>query len=411
MKYILFIILSALLCASCPAADMDARQYAASATQDLMQVDIELLKAKKEAALKEAEELEKQGTLKAVLEDMEQKKKEQDEIHAALKARYDETQKQVESLQQRDEAIRPEANGIAGPVRSFAQIIAQGIAQSMTSAEYAGRKKNIEQLIPQTQFPALENIQKVIDLLFDETARNGKITISNLSYTDTAGKEQTGEVVRIGAFTALCRKNDSVGYLEYSSSKEGFSQFLGKMPAGYLKQAAAFAGNTSQGLFIDPSGGGAYRFLADQSAKADPVMDLVKDAVDYGIIWLLGLLSFIAMWVAVERLLVYRKINIKDFADKKSLELALTKKLYIIATIGSNAPYLGLMGTVLGIMITFATMGNEGFMDPGKIMTGLSLALKATAIGLVVAMPAVFFYNVLLRRAKEIMLKWEIENG
>jgi biopolymer transport protein ExbB len=50
-------------------------------------------------------------------------------------------------------------------------------------------------------------------------------------------------------------------------------------------------------------------------------------------------------------------------------------------------------------------------MDPGKIMTGLSLALKATAIGLVVAMPAVFFYNVLLRRAKEIMLRWEIDNG
>ena len=43
MKHILFIIISALICASCPAAAMDARQYAASATQDLMQVDIELL--------------------------------------------------------------------------------------------------------------------------------------------------------------------------------------------------------------------------------------------------------------------------------------------------------------------------------------------------------------------------------
>ncbi len=320
-------------------------------------------------------------------------------------------QKQVESLQQREEAIRPEANGISGPVRSIAQSVAQSMAQSMVSAEYAGRKKNIEQLIPQTQFPMLENIQKLIDLIFEETARNGKITISNLSYTDTAGKEQTGEVLRIGAFTAVCRKAGSIGYLEYASSKEGFSQFLGKMPEQFLKQAADFAGGTAQGMFIDPSCGGAFRFLADQSAKADPVMDLVKDAVDYGIIWLLGLLSFIALWVAVERLLVYRKINIKDFTDKKSLELALTKKLYIIATIGSNAPYLGLMGTVLGIMITFATMGNEGFMDPGKIMTGLSLALKATAIGLVVAMPAVFFYNVLLRRAKEIMLRWEIENG
>jgi biopolymer transport protein ExbB len=44
-------------------------------------------------------------------------------------------------------------------------------------------------------------------------------------------------------------------------------------------------------------------------------------------------------------------------------------------------------------------------------MTGLSLALKATAIGLVVAIPSVFFYNLLLRRAKVIMMEWEIENG
>jgi biopolymer transport protein ExbB len=411
MKHILLVIISVILVASSPAAALDAQQYPAPASQDLMQPDIELLKAKKEAAIKEAEELEKQGTLKSVIAEMEGKKKEHDDVHAGLKSRYEELQKQVESLQQREELIRPEANAIAGPVRSIAQSVAQSMVQSMTSAEYAGRKKNIEQLFPQAQFPSLAGIQKLIDLVFDETVRNGKIAISNLSYTDTAGKEQTGEVLRIGAFTALCRKNESVGYLEYASSKEGFSQFLGKMPEQHLKAAAAFAGNTSQGLFIDPSGGGAFRFLADQSAKEDPVMDLVKDAVDYGIIWLLGLLSFIALWVAVERLLVYRKINIKDFTDKKSLELALTKKLYIIATIGSNAPYLGLMGTVLGIMITFATMGNEGFMDPGKIMTGLSLALKATAIGLIVAMPAVFFYNVLLRRAKEIMLKWEIENG
>jgi biopolymer transport protein ExbB len=151
--------------------------------------------------------------------------------------------------------------------------------------------------------------------------------------------------------------------------------------------------------------------MAEQSGKEDPVMEWVKAAVDYGIIWFLILLSFISLWISLERYFVYKKVTIRDFTDKKSLELVLTNKLHIIATIGSNAPYLGLMGTVLGIMITFYTMGNEGFMDPGKIMTGLSLALKATAIGLVVAIPSVFFYNLLLRRAKVIMMEWEIENG
>jgi biopolymer transport protein ExbB len=56
-------------------------------------------------------------------------------------------------------------------------------------------------------------------------------------------------------------------------------------------------------------------------------------------------------------------------------------------------------------------MGKEGFMDTGKIMAGLALALKATAVGLVVAIPSVVLYNLLLRRAKVLMMKWEIING
>lgn len=140
-------------------------------------------------------------------------------------------------------------------------------------------------------------------------------------------------------------------------------------------------------------------------------MDSLKMLVDYGIIWLLLLLSIIAVACAIERFHVFRKIHIEDFRDKKELELELTRKLHIIATIGSNAPFLGLLGTVLGIMLTFYTMGKGGFMDTNKIMIGLALALKATAIGLFVAIPCVTFYNLLLRRSKVLLIKWEIMNG
>jgi biopolymer transport protein ExbB len=44
-------------------------------------------------------------------------------------------------------------------------------------------------------------------------------------------------------------------------------------------------------------------------------------------------------------------------------------------------------------------------------MSGLALALKSTAVGLVVAIPAVVLYNLLLRSAKELLMKWEIKNG
>jgi len=139
-------------------------------------------------------------------------------------------------------------------------------------------------------------------------------------------------------------------------------------------------------------------------------MDWLKAAIDYGVIGLLVAMSVVALAIAVERLLFYRRFVIADQPDRRLAELELTSRLHIIATIGSNAPYIGLLGTVLGIMLTFYTMGREGIMDTGQIMEGLALALKSTAIGLVVAIPAVTLYNLLLRRVKELLLRWEVHH-
>lgn len=140
-------------------------------------------------------------------------------------------------------------------------------------------------------------------------------------------------------------------------------------------------------------------------------MEWLKEVVDYGIIGFLILLSMIAVGIAIERFHTFKQIKLEAFPDQKSLELELTKKIHLIATIGSNAPYIGLLGTVLGIMLTFYMIGQEGFMDTGKIMVGLALALKATAVGLLVAIPSVSLYNFLLRKVKVLLMNWEIEHG
>jgi biopolymer transport protein ExbB len=139
-------------------------------------------------------------------------------------------------------------------------------------------------------------------------------------------------------------------------------------------------------------------------------MAWLRVVVDYGIIGFLIFLSIIAIGVAIERFYFFKHIKLDAFTDQKSLELELTKKIHLIATIGSNAPYIGLLGTVLGIMLTFYMIGREGFMDTGKIMVGLALALKATAIGLLVAIPSVSLYNFLLRKVKVLLMSWEIEH-
>ena len=140
-------------------------------------------------------------------------------------------------------------------------------------------------------------------------------------------------------------------------------------------------------------------------------MEWLKTTIDYGVIGFLILMSMVAVGVALERRHFYRRVDVGNFDDKKELDLVLTRKLHIIATIGSNAPYIGLLGTVLGIMLTFSAIGEHGAMNAGKIMIGLALALKATAVGLVVAIPAVTAYNFLIREAREMLLAWEVRHG
>lgn len=140
-------------------------------------------------------------------------------------------------------------------------------------------------------------------------------------------------------------------------------------------------------------------------------MDTLKHTVDFGIIGLLMALSLWSIAVAIERWLFYRRVETQAFANPQLLELALTQRLVIIGTVAANAPYIGLLGTVLGIMLTFHTMGTSGTMAVAAIMIGLSLALKATAVGLLVAIPCVVLNNVLRRRVAELLTLYKVQHG
>lgn len=89
------------------------------------------------------------------------------------------------------------------------------------------------------------------------------------------------------------------------------------------------------------------------------------------------------------------------------MENTLTNNLTTISTIASNAPYIGLFGTVCGIMITFYKISESSNFDTNSVMLGLALALKATAIGILVAIFATVVYNGLARKVEVIMTQWE----
>ncbi|EKK7130070.1 TonB-system energizer ExbB [Campylobacter coli] len=122
-------------------------------------------------------------------------------------------------------------------------------------------------------------------------------------------------------------------------------------------------------------------------------------------------MAFIAFWCVIERVLFFRKIDFKNYENQEQFDDAISENLTTIYIIYSNAPYIGLLGTVVGIMITFYEMGIAGNIDIKSIVVGLSLALKATALGLLVAIPALMAYNALLRKVSLLSNAYKVSKN
>jgi biopolymer transport protein ExbB len=137
-------------------------------------------------------------------------------------------------------------------------------------------------------------------------------------------------------------------------------------------------------------------------------LEIAENTLDYGVMGTLMLMSVVTLWLFIERMIFFSSVNVLEYEHRDNLELDLTDNLGTISAIGSNAPYVGLLGTVVGIMITFYTLGDVGSVDAKKIMVGLSLALKATAMGLIVAMPAIVAYTISLRKVEKLLTKYDI---
>jgi biopolymer transport protein ExbB len=95
--------------------------------------------------------------------------------------------------------------------------------------------------------------------------------------------------------------------------------------------------------------------------------------------------------------------------------MKLERRLAYLGTLGNNAPFIGLFGTVIGVVQAFEALGQKEVaaamtstaMAPQEVMTGIAEALVATAVGLLVAIPAVAMFNVFQRQARAILANTE----
>lgn len=88
-------------------------------------------------------------------------------------------------------------------------------------------------------------------------------------------------------------------------------------------------------------------------------------------------------------------------ADKRQ---ELEKGLPVLGTLGSTSPFIGLLGTILGIIVSFGEL-SQGAGSTNSVMFSLAEALILTAAGLIVAIPAVISFNIYSRKAKRVMIE------
>jgi biopolymer transport protein ExbB len=154
------------------------------------------------------------------------------------------------------------------------------------------------------------------------------------------------------------------------------------------------------------------------------------------VLWFLILLSIVSIALIFERWSYFRSASksleskIQDSLkplssnDRTTRGVFLTESLVAearlraehrlswLATIGSNAPFIGLFGTVLGIIRAFHDLSQAGTQGSSIVSAGISEALVATAVGLFVAIPAVVGYNYFQRQVKDMLLRAErAKNG
>lgn len=93
--------------------------------------------------------------------------------------------------------------------------------------------------------------------------------------------------------------------------------------------------------------------------------------------------------------------------EAQVIETSLARRLWVLETIVTAAPLLGLMGTIIGMMHAFQLIGSNGIVNPSGVTGGVAQALIATAVGLLVALIALFGFNYFSRLQSQTMDEME----
>ena len=339
-------------------------------------------------------------------------------------------QAEIDKLDQELADKQGQFQELFGAASSAAADLTAQLEGSLISAEFPGREGELRAIAQTETLPTETQLRFLWETMIQQIAEQGKVSKFNAQVAKADGTTTNAEVTRIGPFVAF-----SGGKFMNYEGGQGFLKFLAKQPASAITGMARNVESASGDRFvrgvIDPSLGQLLGLIVETPS--------FNERVNQGgqIGWLtigLGVLAFIwgvYKWVTLSMtagavraqsrrgkpsksnplgrvMLAYEALDNKSpEAVSLALDDAILKEipklesgLNLVKIISNVAPLLGLLGTVVGMVITFQAITMFGTGDPQIMASGISVALMTTVIGLVVSIPLVLLHAFAAGAAK-----------
>jgi biopolymer transport protein ExbB len=350
----------------------------------------------------------------------------------ALRAEYERNQA---ALSQQSEALS-QATGDLGELHGVTRQIAGDlkgvVAGSLLSAQDPTRGEGLQALATSRELPSIKALEGLWYLTLSEMVGSSKVVRFKAKVAATDGTEADTEVTRIGAFNLISGGR----YLRHLPDTGQIVMPSGQPSARYLALAEALEESTEgvHMMALDPTRGALLALLMQSPGFIERIQQ--AGAIGYVIL----ALGAVALVFVIERMVVLGRLrrrmqqqkearqaqsdnplgrlriieqdNPADDPETLGLKLdqgvmqevpRLRRLLPALAVCATAAPLLGLLGTVAGMIETFQSMTLFGAGDPKLVAGGISMALVATELGLLVAIPILLLHSWLHGTSNALM--------
>ena len=351
----------------------------------------------------------------------------------ALKQRFEENEAELQTLEADLELRTGNLGELFGTVRQAANDLHGTFRESLVSAQFAGRAEWFDTLAGARKLPNITELERFWLLMQQEIGESGRVARFPAEVIGDDGVTRSRTVIRVGVFDAVADGR----YLQFLPESGRLAE-LSRQPARRDRRLATALSDSSGGylpMVIDPTRGAMLGLLVQAPSLEERIHQAGLIGYLIIILGLTGLL--IAAWRLFHLATTARRVRQQlDAADSPSglnplgrvllavkdvrqtatetLELQLDEAILrelpplsrgqgLVRLLAATAPLLGLLGTVTGMIVTFQSISLFGTGDPKLMASGISQALMTTVLGLIVAVPLLFFHNLMAARSRSLV--------